>query len=80
MAKRRRNVERGFWSATGFHPLRRSRDYDPDRAGDDYSSASDNKGFGKKKNPAKSVSLKGFTGTITRNANGTVSIRGRRKR
>ncbi len=38
--KRRRNIERGFYSATGFHPLRSSRDYDPDRAGDDYSQRS----------------------------------------
>jgi hypothetical protein len=80
MAKRRINVERGFWNATGFHPLRRSRDYDEDRAGDDYGSKADRKGFGKKKrNPAKSVSLKGFTGTVTRNTDGTVSIRGRKR-
>jgi hypothetical protein len=30
-------------------------------------------------NPAKKVSLKNFTGTITKNPNGTVSIRGRKK-
>jgi len=33
---RRRNVQKGFYNQTGFHPLRSSRDYDPDRAGDDY--------------------------------------------
>jgi hypothetical protein len=26
----------GFVDATGFHPIRSSSDYDPDRAGDDY--------------------------------------------
>jgi hypothetical protein len=35
--------------------------------------------YSKKKNPAKRVSLKNFTGTITKNPNGTVSIRGRKK-
>ena len=47
-----------------------------------YGSKSDRKGFGKKskkRNPAKSVSLKGFTGTVTKNADGTVSIRGRKR-
>lgn len=38
-----RNVQAGFYDATGFHPLRASSDYDPDRAGDDYESKSDNK-------------------------------------
>lgn len=77
MQAKRRNVERGFWNTTGFHLLRRSRDYDPDRASDDYSSRSDGKGFGKnRKNPAKSINLKNFTGKVTRNADGTVSIRG----
>ncbi len=33
-----------------------------------------------KKNPAKSVRLSNFTGTIKKNANGTVSISGRAKR
>ena len=38
MAKKRatrKNVEAGFWNATGFHPIRASRDYDADRAGDE---------------------------------------------
>jgi len=35
-ARRVKNVERGFYDATGFHPIRSSRDYDPDRAGDEY--------------------------------------------
>lgn len=34
--RRVKNVERGFYNATGFHPLRSSKDYDPDRAGDEY--------------------------------------------
>jgi hypothetical protein len=34
--RRVKNVERGFYDATGFHPIRSSRDYDPDRAGDEY--------------------------------------------
>jgi hypothetical protein len=32
---RRRNVAQGFFDQTGFHPIRSSADYDPDRAGDD---------------------------------------------
>jgi hypothetical protein len=35
-ARRVKNVERGFYDKTGFHPLRSSKDYDPDRAGDEY--------------------------------------------
>lgn len=27
---RRRNVSEGFYDATGFHPIRRSSDYDPE--------------------------------------------------
>ncbi len=34
----------------------------------------------KKKNPAKAVRLRNFTGTIKKNANGTVSISGRAKK
>ena len=30
-------------------------------------------------NPAKKVTLKNFSGTITKNPNGTVSIKGRKK-
>lgn len=30
------NVAEGFYDATGFHPIRKSRDYDADRAGDEY--------------------------------------------
>lgn len=33
----RRNVAQGYYDATGFHPIRASKDYDPDRAGDEYS-------------------------------------------
>jgi hypothetical protein len=32
---RRRNVAQGYYDQTGFHPIRSSPDYDPDRAGDD---------------------------------------------
>ena len=46
----RRNVERGFYNATGFHPLRRSRDYDPDRPDEPDSGArTDAAGWPKKK-------------------------------
>ncbi len=38
------------------------------------------KTFGKNRNPAKAVRLKNFTGTIRRNANGTVSVTGKVKR
>lgn len=37
MALRVKNISQGFYDATGFHPIRKSGDYDPDRAGDDYS-------------------------------------------
>jgi hypothetical protein len=36
MAMRVKNIAAGFYDATGFHPIRSSADYDPDRAGDDY--------------------------------------------
>lgn len=32
--KTARNIEAGFYNATGFHPIRSSRDYDQDRADD----------------------------------------------
>jgi len=31
----RRNVQQGFWDATGFHPIRASADYDSGRLFDD---------------------------------------------
>lgn len=37
MPLRVKNVAAGFYDATGFHSVRSSPDYDPDRAGDDYS-------------------------------------------
>lgn len=37
MALRVKNIAAGFYDATGFHPIRSSSDYDPDRAGDEYS-------------------------------------------
>ncbi len=37
----RRNVQAGYTDAHGFHPLRGSADYDPDRAGDDYGARTD---------------------------------------
>lgn len=33
----RRNIAQGYYDGTGFHPIRASADYDPDRAGDSYS-------------------------------------------
>ena len=39
----KRNVAMGFYDLSGFHPLRRSADYDPDRAGDEYSQRSGKK-------------------------------------
>lgn len=39
------NIEAGYYDKRGFHPLRRSLDYDPDRAGDDYSSQRDSMGL-----------------------------------
>lgn len=45
MALRVKNVAAGFVDATGFHPIRRSPDYDADRAGDDYGSAKDSTGL-----------------------------------
>jgi len=32
-----------------------------------------------RRNPSKAVSLQNFTGTVTKNSDGTVSIRGRKK-
>jgi hypothetical protein len=32
-----KNIAAGFYDAQGFHPIRSSADYDPDRAGDEYS-------------------------------------------
>jgi hypothetical protein len=40
MAMRVKNIAAGFVDSTGFHPIRSSADYDPDRAGDDYSQRS----------------------------------------
>ncbi len=54
-AKRRtrRNVEMGFWNSTGFHPIRASRDYDPDVDEGDYASPKRRKAKAKKRNPRK---------------------------
>ena len=43
------NISQGFYDASGFHPIRSSSDYDPDRAGDEYSDT----GRRKKRKPAK---------------------------
>lgn len=32
--RRQKNIAMGFYDATGFHPIRASEDYDPDRSGD----------------------------------------------
>ena len=40
MAMRVKNIAAGFYDSTGFHPVRSSADYDPDRAGDSYSQRS----------------------------------------
>jgi hypothetical protein len=32
----RRNIEMGYYDSTGFHPIRRSRDYSAGRAGERY--------------------------------------------
>ena len=37
MTMRVKNIAAGFYDAGGFHPIRSSADYDPDRAGDEYS-------------------------------------------
>jgi len=128
MKRKRRNVYQGFYNETGFHPIRSSYDYDPDRA-ENPARGHRLKGWtairyaekhggtlkkftdpieralervsiekakrvasedprliymdvkhGNQPNPArKRVSLKDFTGTITRNADGTVSIKGKGK-
>lgn len=73
----RKNVEAGFWNATGFHPIRSSRDYDADRAGDEYGDHGPGYGKGKKsarkpkkKNPVRSIRKK----SITLNNPGRVTI------
>jgi hypothetical protein len=48
MAKRQ-NIQAGYYDQHGFHPIRWSKDYDPDRAGDDYSVGTDNRGLKKRK-------------------------------
>jgi hypothetical protein len=48
MPIRVKNVAQGFYNATGFHPIRSSWDYDPDRAGDMHS-----EGTGRRKKKAK---------------------------
>lgn len=48
-ALRVRNVQAGFYDSAGFHPLRRSADYDPDRAGDDYGARTDGSGVRRKR-------------------------------
>lgn len=48
MAKRK-NIQAGYYDQHGFHPIRWSKDYDPDRAGDDYSVGTDNRGLKKRK-------------------------------
>lgn len=48
---RKRNVEMGFYNATGFHPIRSSHDYDPDLASNDYGDFGS--GVKKKRKPAK---------------------------
>lgn len=45
MPLRVKNIAAGFTDATGFHPIRRSPDYDADRAGDDYGAAKDATGL-----------------------------------
>jgi len=40
----RRNVQAGFWAGGKFHPLRRSADYDEERAGDEYGARTDQMG------------------------------------
>lgn len=45
MALRVKNIAAGFYDASGWHPIRRSPDYDADRAGDDYGAAKDNTGL-----------------------------------
>lgn len=86
MPLRRMNasVARGFWAGGSFHPLRSSPDYDPDLAGDDYGSRSDNqptsrfwsKGKGGKKpswykgKPAKAKKRKAAAGKTKRKVAG----------
>jgi hypothetical protein len=44
-ARRNTGVQAGYYDAKGFHPLRRSRDYDPDVAGDPYGARTDATGL-----------------------------------
>lgn len=53
-ARKKRNVEAGFWNATGFHPLRSSFDYDPVRADDEYGDYGSGVKSKKRKKKAKS--------------------------
>ena len=35
-AKRRKNIEMGFYDSSGFHPIHASKDYIPERHGEGY--------------------------------------------
>lgn len=58
-AKRRRNIAQGYYDATGFHPIRSSSDYDPDRAGDDYSDTGSRKRRSRSKAKGRKSKSKG---------------------
>ena len=78
MAKRK-NIEAGYYDQHGFHPIRWSKDYDPDRAGDDYSVGTDNRGLKKKpkkKNSAHSAPLAFFKRRKARKKNAAMGYKG----
>jgi hypothetical protein len=74
--RRSRNIQVGFWGGDGrFHPIRRSIDYDEDRAGDEYGSNSDNIGPKYVKRGGRKVSKRG-----RRKNPGMARTRNRRKK
>jgi hypothetical protein len=58
MPIRVKNVAQGFYNSTGFHPIRSSWDYDPDRAGDMHSEGAGRRKKRAKAKPKKRVAAK----------------------
>lgn len=68
MPLRVKNIAAGFYDETGFHPIRRSPDYDADRAGDDYGSKSGNAGLRYKKGSSRKSGKKKTRGKQSKRA------------
>lgn len=79
-----KNIAAGFYDSHGiFHPIRRSPDYDPDRASDDYGSRTDSAGLryarGHKPKPRKKAKAKGRKRTAKRTTKRHTKAKGRKR-